>query len=125
MLLLIAHIGPTVCILQHNTAETEGTEGLSKEELGRLVASRWTGEKTDQKTGGADDAKDISGAEKTPKTEQEDDYDGYASEFDEPDHRYDDPHDDDHVSDDFADEDHGDSTSDKSDSEDESLDSGF
>uniref|UniRef100_A0A7C8ZBC1 Glucosidase 2 subunit beta n=1 Tax=Opuntia streptacantha TaxID=393608 RepID=A0A7C8ZBC1_OPUST len=108
---------------EHNTAETEGTEGLSKEELGRLVASRWTGEKTDQKTGGADDAKDISGAEKTPKTEQEDDYDGYASEFDEPDHRYDDPHDDDHVNDDFADEDHGDSTSDKSDSEDESLDS--
>lgn len=108
---------------EHNTAETESTEGLSKEELGRLVASRWTGEKTDQKTGDADDAKEISRAEETPKTEQEDDYEGYASEFDEPDHRYDDPDSDDHVNDDFADEDHGDSASYKSDSDDESADS--
>ncbi|KAJ8427543.1 hypothetical protein Cgig2_019962 [Carnegiea gigantea] len=109
--------------LEHNTAETESTEGLSKEELGRLVASRWTGEKTDPKTGDADDAKEISGAEETPKNEQEDDYEGYASEFDEPDPRYDDPDSDDHVNDDFADEDHGDSASYKSDSDDESVDS--
>ena len=123
--LLIAHIGSTVCFLQHNTDETESTEGLSKEELGRLVASRWTGEKTDQKTGDADDAKESSGAEDTPKNEQEDDYEGYASEFDEPDPRYDDPDSDDHVNDDFADEDHGDSASYKSDSDDESADSGL
>jgi len=34
-------------ILQNETAgtESENTEGSSKEELGRLVASRWTGEK--------------------------------------------------------------------------------
>lgn len=57
------------------------------------------------------------------KNEQEDDYDGYASEFDEPDHRYDEPDTEDHTSDDFNDEDHGDSTSYKSDSDDESFDS--
>lgn len=108
---------------EHNTGETESTEGLSKEELGRLVASRWTGEKSDQKTGDADDTKEINGAEETPKNEQEDDYEGYESEFDEPDHRYDDPDSDNHVKDDFADEDHGDSASYKSDSDDESVDS--
>lgn len=108
---------------EHDTAGSENTEGLSKEELGRLVASRWTGEKTDQKTEGTDDAKEIGGAEETPKNEQEDDYDGYASEFDEPDHRYDEPDTEDHTSDDFNDEDHGDSTSYKSDSDDESFDS--
>ncbi|KAJ8452562.1 hypothetical protein Cgig2_004898 [Carnegiea gigantea] len=75
------------------------------------------------KTGDADDAREVSGAEETPKNEEEDDYEGYASEFDEPDHRYDDSDSDDHVNDDFADEDHGDSASYKSDSDDESVDS--
>lgn len=106
---------------EHETAGTENTEGLSKEELGRLVASRWTGEKTDQKTEDAD-AEDVDSAEVTPKDEHEEDYDGYASELDDDGHKDDGPDVEDHVDDDFTEEDHGDSSSYKSDSEDESLD---
>ncbi|XP_047321609.1 glucosidase 2 subunit beta-like [Impatiens glandulifera] len=37
---------------------SENTESLSKEELGRLVASRWTSEKSAQQDGAVDDAND-------------------------------------------------------------------
>ncbi|KAK9700070.1 hypothetical protein RND81_08G215400 [Saponaria officinalis] len=106
----------------------ENTEGLSKEELGRLVASRWTGEKADHETVSADDVKDTV-SEETPKDVHEEDYDGYASELDDDHHKYDDndsfehkydENDDDHTDDDLTAEDHVDSSSYKSDSEDES-----
>ncbi|KAL9231398.1 hypothetical protein vseg_006631 [Gypsophila vaccaria] len=110
-----------------DAAASETTEGLSKEELGRLVASRWTGEKADHESGGADDVKDTN-SEETPKDDHDEDYDGYASEADADDNKYDDNDsfdhkydtDDDHMNDDLTAEDHADSSSYKSDSEDES-----
>lgn len=118
---------------EHETAGSENTEGLSKEELGRLVASRWTGDKTDHNPGDSDDVKDIDHAEETSdvnKDVNEDDYDD-ASEFDEEDdHKYDENYSgdrsytdndgDDHMDDDFTADDHEDSSSYKSDSDDES-----
>ncbi|KAH9612959.1 hypothetical protein KSS87_016716 [Heliosperma pusillum] len=114
---------------KQETAPPENTEGLSKEELGRLIASRWTGEKPDHETGGTDDVKDLDA--ETPKDVREEDYDGYASEFDEVDnkydesdsvdHKYDEDDADDHLDDDHtADDDHVGLSSYKSDSEDES-----
>lgn len=78
-------------ILQHEPAETESanTERLSKEELGYLVASRWTGEKTRHKNAAPDDAKDSDGAEETVNNVHEDEHDGYASDFDDNGHTYD------------------------------------
>lgn len=125
-------------VLQHETAGSENTEGLSKEELGRLVASRWTGDKTDHNPGDSDDVKDIDHAEETSdvnKDVNEDDYDD-ASEFDEEDdHKYDENYSgdrsytdndgDDHMDDDFTADDHEDSSSYKSDSDDESGQSGM
>ncbi|XP_074279897.1 glucosidase 2 subunit beta [Silene latifolia] len=114
---------------KQETGTPENTEGLSKEELGRLVASRWTGEKADHETGVTDDVKDIDA--EIPKDVREEDYDGYASEFDEVDHKYDESdsvdhkYDDDDVDDHLDDDDHTaddhvDSSSYKSDSDDES-----
>ncbi|KAG7606288.1 Glucosidase 2 subunit beta [Arabidopsis thaliana] len=65
---------------------TEKKEELSKEELGRLVASRWTGEKSDKPTE-ADDipkADDQENHEHTPITAHEaDEDDGFVSDGDE------------------------------------------
>ncbi|XP_021845645.2 glucosidase 2 subunit beta [Spinacia oleracea] len=129
---------------EHETTELENTEGLSKEELGRLVASRWTGgksdhkpEESDHKPEESDDVKDIDHVDEIPKDVDKDvneeDYDGYASEFDENDHKYDenyandhkyDENDaDEHVDDDFTAGDHEDSGSYRSDSDDESVES--
>lgn len=112
---------------------SENTEGLSKEELGRLVASRWTGEKTDHKPEDSDEMKDTEHADETfkdvHKDVNEEDYDGYASEYDEDDHKYDENYANDHkydenyaddnLDDDINAEDHEDSSSYKSDSDDE------
>lgn len=75
--------------------ESENTKELSKEELGRLVASRWTGENsaqitenTEQKTGEVDEAKDTD-PEETLKDTQEEEDDGFVSETDD-DQTYDD-----------------------------------
>ena len=116
--------------LQDGTAGLENPEGLSKEELGRLVASRWTGEKANHKPEGSDDIKNIDHPDETSKDRNEEDYDGYASEFNEDDHKYEDNdannHNyDDHSDDEYTPEDHEDSSSYRSDSDDESVHSGM
>ncbi|XP_058107684.1 glucosidase 2 subunit beta-like isoform X1 [Magnolia sinica] len=60
----------------------ENTEGLSREELGRLVASRWTGENAGQKTNEFGDAKEEEheGSSQIPDDTQDEDYDRYTSE---------------------------------------------
>ncbi|KAG8635425.1 glucosidase 2 subunit beta isoform X1 [Manihot esculenta] len=73
---------------------SEDTEGLSKEELGRLVASRWTGS-SESKTEGVDVAKDDHGhhedhEEMPDMHDEEEEYDGYASETDDDSGKYDD-----------------------------------
>lgn len=100
--------------------EIGNTESLSREELGRLVASRWTGEKTEQQNEEVSSSKDEN--ENHGKQEEdsyEEEYNGYGSEDDE--HRYDhDDGDNEDQIDDFGGEDHDDSrSSDKSDSDDD------
>lgn len=62
----------SICYFQHEKYEyentegltkdgSESTEGLSREELGRLVASRWTGDKTGQQVEEIASAKDNNG----------------------------------------------------------------
>lgn len=70
--------------------KSDTTEGLSKEELGRLVASRWTGENTGQQTNELDNAKEEEDddSSETPEAAQNDDYDGYSSATDEDDRKY-------------------------------------
>ncbi|OAY25615.2 hypothetical protein MANES_17G052400v8 [Manihot esculenta] len=69
---------------------SENTEGLSKEELGRLVASRWTGasesqtegfEKSERQIEGVDVAKDNDHKD-MPADMRDEEYDEYASEID-------------------------------------------
>ncbi|KAB1227720.1 Glucosidase 2 subunit beta [Morella rubra] len=94
---------------------SENTEGLSKEELGRLVASRWTGDNTAKQTEEVDDAKDRDHAEheEMPGGTHDEEYDGYASETDNENERYDHDNDDveDEIDDDFREDDHDDSSS--------------
>ncbi|XP_068662807.1 glucosidase 2 subunit beta-like [Aristolochia californica] len=70
------------------TQEKEGsedTEGLSREELGRLVASRWTGENVQDKPNEVyNNAKEAGGEEIIPESS----YDGYSSEADESGQKY-------------------------------------
>ncbi|KAL2487726.1 Glucosidase 2 subunit beta [Forsythia ovata] len=96
----------------------EDTESLSREELGRLVASRWTGEKTEQQTEEIDASKDDThpNPDEIPNDTHDEEYNGYDSEDDE--ERYDDDESEDQV-DDFAEEEHND-FSDKPESDDES-----
>lgn len=68
------------------------TEGLSKEELGRLIASRWTGENVAPKTDEVRENDKEEGDEYRLDTEipepAEESYDGYNSETDEEANRY-------------------------------------
>ncbi|XVF19148.1 hypothetical protein REPUB_Repub11eG0084100 [Reevesia pubescens] len=103
--------------------ESEIEEGLSREELGRLVASRWTGESTENQGGTKDNDDDRH--EEMPQDTHDAQYDGYASETDEDDGKYDDNgrYDDDDIDDELEEgyekENHDDSTSYKSDLDDE------
>ncbi|RXH83810.1 hypothetical protein DVH24_009245 [Malus domestica] len=81
--------------------ESEKTESLSREELGRRVASRWTGEDT-TKEGEEVDA---------VKEDTHEQYDGYASETDDDNQKYDDEDVEEAADNDFGEEDHGDSDS--------------
>ncbi|GAB2233413.1 hypothetical protein Droror1_Dr00002635 [Drosera rotundifolia] len=106
---------------QEESAAPENTEGLSKEELGRLVASRWTGESTRQKPGESNFLND----DEDGVLHKEDH--GYDSEIndgndDDSDQGYDDDHDfENHMYEDSSDV-HGISGSSYSaDSEDESI----
>ncbi|KAK4608179.1 hypothetical protein RGQ29_001829 [Quercus rubra] len=98
---------------------SENTEGLSKEELGRLVASRWTGENTEKQTEEVDAAKDKDhgGHEEIPEATHDEEDDGYASETDDENQRYEDEDMEDEVDEDFREEDHYDSGSYKSESD--------
>ncbi|KAG8371778.1 hypothetical protein BUALT_Bualt13G0123600 [Buddleja alternifolia] len=89
----------------------EDTESLSREELGRLVASRWTGEKTEQHTEDLDVPldKDHQNLDETPDEINSEEDNGYDSEDDE--HRYDAGDDSEDQVDDFGGEDHYDSSS--------------
>lgn len=69
---------------------SENTEGLSREELGRLVASRWTGENTDKQSAEPDTTLGNEEHEDLPKGTNTEEYEGYASETDDESHKYDD-----------------------------------
>ncbi|KAL2344654.1 hypothetical protein Fmac_005939 [Flemingia macrophylla] len=69
---------------------SENTEGLSREELGRLVASRWTGENADKQSAESDTTLDNEDHEDLPKGTNNGEYEGYASETDDESHKYDD-----------------------------------
>ncbi|KAL9276754.1 hypothetical protein ACSQ67_025767 [Phaseolus vulgaris] len=103
---------------------TENTEGLSREELGRLVASRWTGEKTDVESAETDTNLDNEDHEDLPKETKKEEYEGYASETDDESNRYDDDthkyDDEDDVDEEYQEDEHDDlSSSYKSDSDNE------
>ncbi|KAF4359574.1 hypothetical protein F8388_003577 [Cannabis sativa] len=92
---------------------SENTEGLSREELGRLVASRWTGENTGKQTEDTNAEKDnnnnheaYENTEEMPKdTTHDEEDDGYASETDDEHHKYDESNIEDELEDDMK-EDH-------------------
>ncbi|KAL1565699.1 glucosidase 2 subunit beta [Salvia divinorum] len=101
----------------------EDTESLSKEELGRLVASRWTGEKTEQHNEDIDtsQSKDHQYPNETPSEANNEEDVGYTSEEDE--HRYDaDDADTEDQVDDFDGSDHYDSISSQRPESDDELD---
>ncbi|KAK6145052.1 hypothetical protein DH2020_021872 [Rehmannia glutinosa] len=76
----------------------EDTESLSREELGRRVASRWTGEKTEQhEEFDASIDKDHQNPDETPNETNDEENNGYVSEYD--DHKYDDDDSEDQVDD--------------------------
>ncbi|CAK9314066.1 unnamed protein product [Citrullus colocynthis] len=72
-------------VLRKNDASSE----LSREELGRLVASRWTGENTEEQSGNMDSTND-SDEESHDISKDTHENDGYASETDDDNQRYDD-----------------------------------
>ncbi|XP_050940945.1 glucosidase 2 subunit beta isoform X1 [Cucumis melo] len=88
--------------------KNDGSPELSKEELGRLVASRWTGENTEEQSRNKDSMND-SDEESHDISKEAYENDGYASETDDDNQRYDDDQDGD--LDDVRDEFHDDSTS--------------
>ncbi|CAN4104712.1 unnamed protein product [Withania somnifera] len=107
---------------------TENTDSLSKEELGRVIGSRWLGKKSEQETesvGAGTDSDHDNHAEVLSDTHEEE-YNEYDSDVD--DHKYDDDDDEHKYSDDdsedqvedFGGEDHDSSSSHKSDSDDDS-----
>lgn len=90
--------------------------------MGRLVASRWTGENTDVQSAGTDTKLD---KEDPPKETKKDEYEGYVSETDDESNRYDDDihkyDDEDDVDEEYQEDEHDDdlSSSSKSDSDNE------
>lgn len=111
--------------MQGNDA-SEQTGELSREELGRLVASRWTGENS-EKVSKEDDAKEKAYEvhEELPDSTHDDEDDGYAPDSDDDTERYDDTgkyddHADTDLDESYEDTDHDDtSSSDKSDTDDD------
>lgn len=104
---------------------SENTEGLSREELGRLVASRWTGENSGQPTEDNDDAvKDVddenhSERSKDINDEEYGDDDVDSQRYDDDDEADIDDNAEEKTNEDFGDEDHHDDTTYKSDSSDD------
>lgn len=101
-----------VWVFQEKDA-SENTEALSKEELGRLVASRWTRDNTGQQTGEVDDGKDDRHeiSEEAPDDAHDEEYEGYESESEDDSQKYnEDDEEEDHVED-FEEEKHDDFSS--------------
>ncbi|KAK4374458.1 hypothetical protein RND71_005135 [Anisodus tanguticus] len=105
---------------------TENTESLSKEELGRVIGSRWLGKKSEQEiesVGAGTDSNHDNHDEVLSDTHEEE-YNGYDSDVDDRkydddnEHKYDDDDSEDQVED-FVGEDH-DSSSHESESDDDS-----
>ncbi|XP_065878387.1 glucosidase 2 subunit beta [Euphorbia lathyris] len=94
---------------------SENTEGLSKEELGRLVASRWTGnseKQTDEVDVTKDDyTEDHEYHEENLAETHADDDEGYSSETDEDSGKYDDVDVEDDIDDTYEDNAHHDDAS--------------
>ncbi|KAF5735681.1 glucosidase 2 subunit beta-like isoform X1 [Tripterygium wilfordii] len=88
----------------------ENTEGLSREELGRLVASRWTGGDSEKQDGGGKD-NDHEVHDEITKDADDEEEDGYASETDDDTGKYDDSSVEDEVDEAYEDEYHDDSSS--------------
>ncbi|KAJ4959441.1 hypothetical protein NE237_026552 [Protea cynaroides] len=101
----------------------DSSKELSKEELGRLIASRWTGENTAEQSKESDAAKeeDHEGAEAYLESKHGEEYDGYDSETDDESQKYDDDMENEKTDDDeLGNEDHDDSSASyRSDSEDQ------
>lgn len=103
---------------------TENTDSLSKEELGRVIGSRWLGKKSEQETESVGAGTDSNHDEVLSDTHEEE-YNGYDSDVDDrkddddDDHKYSDDDTEDQVED-FVGEDHDSSSSHKSESDDDS-----
>ncbi|KAE8710354.1 Glucosidase 2 subunit beta [Hibiscus syriacus] len=87
-------------------ASSEISEGLSREELGRIVASRWTGDSTENQGSKKDQANDSH--EEMPKDTHDEQYDHYASDADEATGKYDNI--DDELDESYEEESHDDTT---------------
>lgn len=103
--------------VEQDEGESDNTKELSKEELGRLVASRWTGEDAGQKSKDIDDAKleEHETSQSAEGSTHEEDNEGYGSETDEDTHKYEDSkYDEDAMDDDveeeYSEENHDDSS---------------
>lgn len=85
---------------------------MTREELGRLVASRWTGENTGKEAGdsNAENNNDHDDPEEISKDTHDKEDDGYASETDDDSKTHDYDPIEDEVNEDFEEEDHDDST---------------
>ncbi|XP_047318041.1 glucosidase 2 subunit beta-like [Impatiens glandulifera] len=85
---------------EHDTDKdaSENTESMSKEELGRLVASRWTGENSGEQNGEFDDAKNDNHElfEEEHNNAHVEEHEGYDSETDSDSHKYNDGEEEDH-----------------------------
>lgn len=84
--------------MQGDDASDE-TESLSKEELGRIVGSRWTGKKIDQESAEADSAVDDEYHEEQTKNTQDEEYNSYESDTEDEHSTYDDDEAEDHAED--------------------------
>lgn len=98
---------------------TENTESLSKEELGRVIGSRWLGKKSERANEEVDAGtkSNYDSSDEGPTDSHEEEYHGYDSEDDE--HKYEDDETEDPVED-LGGEDHDSSSSYKAESDDDS-----
>ncbi|XP_042467421.1 glucosidase 2 subunit beta-like [Zingiber officinale] len=103
-------VHPDYAAEQEQSPET--AEGLSREELGRLVASRWTGEVSDKETKEHNDRIEEEEEEEEENHNfaervEEENYDSYHSDIDDHGHQNDEGEDDDNDFEDDADEQYG------------------
>ncbi|KAL5994992.1 hypothetical protein ACLOJK_025049 [Asimina triloba] len=93
-------------VLKQDEEKPNETEGLSREELGRLVASRWTGEKVDHEPEELESRKGVEHEDSqevpdiTEDDDIDDDYNGQSSKADVESQEYSDGYIDDAISDD-------------------------